>query len=128
MPINKRTPNKPSKKIEPFKYAVEETPSLKSYQPPQGLTEALRQNLSTMNEGIERVENIMRRASKHDNGSKRPQGNSVLLSKIDQDYKKILLDHNHVLSEALHPITRICITGGPCAGKTTALANLTTIL
>jgi len=26
------------------------------------------------------------------------------------------------------PITRICLTGGPCAGKTTALAELTLIL
>jgi len=26
------------------------------------------------------------------------------------------------------PITRICVTGGPCAGKTTALADLDTVL
>ena len=26
------------------------------------------------------------------------------------------------------PITRICLTGGPCAGKTTALAELTLVL
>lgn len=38
------------------------------------------------------------------------------------------LDHSKVLSEAKHPITRICLTGGPCAGKTTALATLSTVL
>ena len=27
-----------------------------------------------------------------------------------------------------HPITRICLTGGPCAGKTTALTELTLVL
>ena len=26
------------------------------------------------------------------------------------------------------PITRICLTGGPCAGKTTALAELSLVL
>jgi hypothetical protein len=38
------------------------------------------------------------------------------------------LDHSKVLSESKHPITRICLTGGPCAGKTTALATLSTVL
>ena len=38
------------------------------------------------------------------------------------------LDHSKVLSECKHPITRICLTGGPCAGKTTALATLQTVL
>lgn len=38
------------------------------------------------------------------------------------------LDHSKVLSEAKHTITRICLTGGPCAGKTTALATLSTVL
>jgi len=28
------------------------------------------------------------------------------------------------MRESNHPITRICITGGPCAGKTTAMATL----
>ena len=28
------------------------------------------------------------------------------------------------LNNSKHPITRICLTGGPCAGKTTALATL----
>jgi predicted ATPase/CYTH domain-containing protein len=38
------------------------------------------------------------------------------------------LDHSRVLSESKHPITRVCLTGGPCAGKTTALATLSTVL
>lgn len=38
------------------------------------------------------------------------------------------LDHSKVLSASKHPITRICLTGGPCAGKTTALATLSTVL
>lgn len=38
------------------------------------------------------------------------------------------LDHPKVLAESKHPITRICLTGGPCAGKTTALSTLSTVL
>lgn len=38
------------------------------------------------------------------------------------------LDHPKALSESKHPITRICLTGGPCAGKTTALATLSSVL
>jgi predicted ATPase len=34
------------------------------------------------------------------------------------------LDHPKALSSAKNPIYRICLTGGPCAGKTTALATL----
>lgn len=34
------------------------------------------------------------------------------------------LDHPKALSNAKNPIYRICLTGGPCAGKTTALATL----
>jgi len=34
-------------------------------------------------------------------------------------------EFNIKLQEGSNPITRICITGGPCAGKTTALAELT---
>ena len=38
------------------------------------------------------------------------------------------LDHPKVLSNSKHPITRICLTGGPCAGKTTALATLNQVM
>ena len=38
------------------------------------------------------------------------------------------LDHPKIFNTAKFPIYRICLTGGPCAGKTTALATLTEIL
>lgn len=34
------------------------------------------------------------------------------------------LDHAKVLSGSKNPIIRLCLTGGPCAGKTTALTSL----
>lgn len=39
-----------------------------------------------------------------------------------------VLDHPKVLAKASHPIIRICLTGGPCAGKTTAMQTLNTRL
>lgn len=39
-----------------------------------------------------------------------------------------MLDHSKALNQTKHPITRICITGGPCAGKTTALATISVVL
>jgi predicted ATPase len=39
-----------------------------------------------------------------------------------------VLDHPKVLANARHPIYRICLTGGPCAGKTTALTTLNQVL
>lgn len=38
------------------------------------------------------------------------------------------LDSRKAIKESKHPITRICLTGGPCAGKTTALATLSVVL
>jgi len=38
--------------------------------------------------------------------------------------KDSTLDHPKALSKSKYPIIRICLTGGPCAGKTTALATL----
>ena len=38
------------------------------------------------------------------------------------------LDGLKALSQCKHPIIRICLTGGPCAGKTTALATLNQVL
>lgn len=35
-----------------------------------------------------------------------------------------VLDHPKVLAKANHPIFRIGLTGGPCAGKTTGLNTL----
>lgn len=34
------------------------------------------------------------------------------------------MDQPKALSSAKAPIYRICLTGGPCAGKTTALATI----
>jgi len=42
--------------------------------------------------------------------------------------KDSTLNHAKALSNSKHPIIRICLTGGPCAGKTTALATLTQVL
>jgi len=42
-------------------------------------------------------------------------------SKADSEFNVRPLD-------AKNPITRICMTGGPCAGKTTALAELSNTL
>ena len=38
------------------------------------------------------------------------------------------VDHPKMLSTSKHPIYRICLTGGPCAGKTTAFSTLNTAL
>ena len=38
------------------------------------------------------------------------------------------LDPAKALKKSKHPITRICLTGGPCAGKTTAIATLSSNL
>jgi nucleoside-triphosphatase THEP1 len=35
------------------------------------------------------------------------------------------LDHSKAISSSKFPIFRIVMTGGPCAGKTTALATIT---
>ena len=35
-----------------------------------------------------------------------------------------VMDHSKAISKSKHQITRICLTGGPCAGKTTALLTL----
>lgn len=40
----------------------------------------------------------------------------------------MLTDHPKAISSSKHPITRICLTGGPCAGKTTALASINQVL
>ena len=42
--------------------------------------------------------------------------------------KDTAMDYPKALSQCKHPIIRICLTGGPCAGKTTALATLNQVL
>ena len=34
------------------------------------------------------------------------------------------LDHPKMIASCKFPIYRVCLTGGPCAGKTTALVSL----
>jgi predicted ATPase/CYTH domain-containing protein len=42
--------------------------------------------------------------------------------------KENTLDHSKVIGSSKYPVIRICLTGGPCAGKTTALSTLNTYL
>ena len=51
-----------------------------------------------------------------------------MTSNTSQRMLDVHLDHPKVLSASKHPIYRVCLTGGPCAGKTTALATLTDML
>lgn len=39
-----------------------------------------------------------------------------------------VIDPIKELKNSKYPIIRICLTGGPCAGKTTALASLNQVL
>lgn len=43
-------------------------------------------------------------------------------SKIDDNVS--LFNDTEQSKKTKYPITRICLTGGPCAGKTTALATI----
>lgn len=45
-------------------------------------------------------------------------------SAIIEDPMVSMAKEREALNKGKHPITRICLTGGPCAGKTTALATL----
>ena len=39
--------------------------------------------------------------------------------------KDSMMDHSKIMKrDSKHSINRICLTGGPCAGKTTALTTL----
>lgn len=77
-----------------------------------------------MNDEIQRVERVMKltqsrsSAVAHDDGRKTSHSESTSQA----------LDPRKALKESKHPITRICLTGGPCAGKTTALATLSVVL
>jgi len=71
---------------------------------------------------IAKAEGVMRSNSSFVDMS--PGGSQSITKRMKDD----TLDHSKVLSQSKHPITRICLTGGPCAGKTTALATLSTVL
>ena len=52
----------------------------------------------------------------------------IKATKLDEDKIKETQDAFENISqnkkETQYPITRICLTGGPCAGKTTALTDI----
>ena len=78
-----------------------------------------------MSDEIERVERVMKRASSR-NSSHNDDPTMNRQSSRREDAGT--LDARKALKESKHPITRICLTGGPCAGKTTALATLSVVL
>lgn len=45
-------------------------------------------------------------------------------SSIIEDPMVTISNNTEAMKNSKNPITRICVTGGPCAGKTTALATL----
>jgi dephospho-CoA kinase len=62
----------------------------------------------------------MNRRSKFNKG----QGSSELSLSRTSSKTDDSIDARKALNDSKHPITRICLTGGPCAGKTTALVTL----
>ncbi|CDW87597.1 UNKNOWN [Stylonychia lemnae] len=83
--------------------------------------------LATMNEEIERVERVMRKR----NNSKltaQTSAHEELGINRSTSSRGNELDSRKAIKDSKHPITRICLTGGPCAGKTTALATLSVVL
>jgi hypothetical protein len=49
---------------------------------------------------------------------------SIGKKSIIEDPMVSMAKEREALNNGKYPITRICLTGGPCAGKTTALATL----
>lgn len=84
--------------------------------------------LKTMNDEIERVERVMKRTSSRNSASTHDDSNITRKTSHQRDDSNYALDPRKALKESKHPITRICLTGGPCAGKTTALATLSVVL
>lgn len=80
-----------------------------------------------MNDEIERVERVMKRTSSRNSASTHDDSN-ITRKTSHQREDSNALDSRKALKESKHPITRICLTGGPCAGKTTALATLSVVL
>jgi hypothetical protein len=60
---------------------------------------------------------------KNDSGSQKGDYSNKTV-RVTKRMKDGLLDQSQILKQSKHPVTRICLTGGPCAGKTTALATL----
>lgn len=61
-------------------------------------------------------------------GSQVSRSSSQMSTQRQNRMQENVLDHPKVLREAKCPIYRICLTGGPCAGKTTALTTLNQVL
>lgn len=83
--------------------------------------------LATMNEEIERVERVMKRRNNSKLSSGASAHEDLGLNRTTSN-RGGELDSRKAIKESKHPITRICLTGGPCAGKTTALATLSVVL
>lgn len=81
-----------------------------------------------MNDEIERVERVMKRTSSRTSAAKANHNEDDNMSRRSRRDDASALDARKALKESKHPITRICLTGGPCAGKTTALATLSVVL
>ena len=83
-----------------------------------------------MNEEIERVERVMQRRNNTKLGSQNSEHEGMTLNRgtSNRGPGGYELDSRKAIKESKHPITRICLTGGPCAGKTTALATLSVVL
>ena len=82
--------------------------------------------LKVMNDEIERVERVMKRTSSRNSTNHEDRDMNRKASHAESASSG--LDPRKALKESKHPITRICLTGGPCAGKTTALATLSVVL
>ena len=81
-----------------------------------------------MNDEIERVERVMKNRSNSKIQSTSQHEDISSLNRRQSSRAGTELDSRKAIKESKHPITRICLTGGPCAGKTTALATLSVVL
>jgi len=85
---------------------------------------------------FEDIVNNMEEINEISSGEISPPANSDVANKLNKQWSFIsqgskhntkmqgALDHPTMLKKSNHPIYRICITGGPCAGKTTSLATM----
>ena len=80
-----------------------------------------------MNEEIERVERVMKRRNNSKITSQTSAHEELGMNRAASTRVQEL-DSRKAIKDSKHPITRICLTGGPCAGKTTALATLSVVL
>lgn len=70
---------------------------------------------------------IEKKENENHRKNKKPYDDCLSLSRkssIIEDPMVASAKEREALNDSKLPITRICLTGGPCAGKTTALATL----